>query len=114
MRALLSGCTLTDVDWQVVVHYVFFFPFQDDIIPVVVVTLHRLASVKVTACRAADENADLIHRIGFCCAASQQLVGEWWWWRVDTNVHAFVKEQGACIRGGKKGYCPASVPSAGD
>lgn len=30
------------------------------------------------------------------------------------NVHVFVKGQGACIRGGDKEHCPASLPSAGD
>lgn len=43
----LSCCTLTDVDWQVVVHYVLFFfslSLRDDIIALVVVTLHYGAS----------------------------------------------------------------------
>lgn len=71
---------LTDVDWQVVLHYV--FPLRDDIIPVLMVTLLLFASVKVTVCERSRQDVDLIYCINFCYVASHQLVGEllrqWW------------------------------------
>lgn len=79
---------------------------------VVVVTLALcsaclvLAFVKVTACR-----FSLVHSFLLC---STSPVGGGEVVVVGGGVYTNVKEQGACIRGGKKGYCPASMPSAGN
>lgn len=102
-----ASCTLTEADWQLAMHFVSLLKMTSSLC----LCWHRTEQPHISVCQGDCTSKTcvkfLLRSKSPACEGVVVVVG-------GHKCACVLKEQEACIRGGEKGYCPASMPSAGN